>query len=147
MRMREVTVTLGGTVYRVRQLPMRAEAEWRRLLQARLAPLLGLIANFQQIEFNTPADFAAFLQGLAPLLLDAPDLMLALLYDYSPDLRAHADAIEESAYSDEVMEALKAVMGLAYPFARDLVGAMRAAGQAAMQSGAAKPASATTSPS
>jgi hypothetical protein len=82
--MREVVVTLGGTAYRVRQLPMRAEAEWRRQVQAKLAPVMGLIANFNQIEFNTPADFAAFLQGLAPLLLDAPDLMLELLSQTAP---------------------------------------------------------------
>lgn len=144
--MREVVVTLGGTAYRVRQLPMRAEAEWRRQVQAKLAPVMGLIANFNQIEFNTPADFAAFLQGLAPLLLDAPDLMLELLYAYAPALADHAEEIGEAAYSDEVMEALKAVVGLAYPFARDLAGLVRA-GQGLTLSGAAGMSSATTSTS
>lgn len=118
--MRSVTVTLGGVSYTVQQLPMRPEAEWRKSLQANLEPILALARDYDQIEFDGPADVAAFLSNLAPLLLGAPDIMLRLLYGYSPELARHADAIETSAYSDEVFAALKGVMGLAFPFAREL---------------------------
>jgi hypothetical protein len=118
--MRSVTVTLGGKEYSVKQLPMRAEAEWRKRLQTLLAPILLLLQNYDKIELNTPADVVDLLQRIAPLLLDAPDTMLELLFDYSPELAIQADEVETTAYSDEVLEALKAVMGLAYPFVGDL---------------------------
>lgn len=123
--MREITVTLGGKSYQVRQAPMKREAAWRTQLRETLAPLLDVMSNFERIEFNSPADIAAFLQRFAPMLLDAPDLMLEMLYGYSPELAMRRTEIDESAYSDEVLEAFKAVLGLAYPFARDLAGLMR----------------------
>lgn len=118
--MRSTTVTLGGVAYTVNQLPMRPETEWRKQLQAQLEPLLALMGNYRSVEFNTPADIAAFLAGLAPLLLGAPDIMLKMLYAYSPELARHAGAIESNSYSDEVLAALQEVLGLAFPFARDL---------------------------
>jgi hypothetical protein len=133
--MREVTVTLGGKQYTVRQLPMRAEAEWRKRLQMLLAPIMELVKGYDQIVINTPADVVDLLQRIAPLLLNAPDTMLELLFDYSPELAIQADVIETTAYSDEVLEALKAVLGLAYPFASDLV-RLSQAGRALAANGA-----------
>jgi hypothetical protein len=124
--MREITVTLGGQPYQVRQPPNKRESAWRKQLRETIAPLLDVMMNFERIEFSTPADIAAFLQRFAPMLLDAPDLMLEMLYEYSSELAAQREAIDESAYSDEVLEAFKAVLGLAFPFARDLAAVMRA---------------------
>lgn len=114
--MRTITVVLGGKEFQVTQQPMRDEAAWRKQLQEKIAPLLELARSFGAIEFNGPADVATFIERFAPLLLDAPDTMLQLLFDYSPELAIRAEEIETTAYSDEVMEALKAVLALAYPF-------------------------------
>lgn len=114
--MRTVTITLGGVAYTINQLPMRAEAEWRKQLQARLEPLLPLMNGYQGLSFDGPADFAAFLRTLAPALLNAPDTMLEMLYAYAPELARQAETIETGSYSEEVMEAFFAVLPLAYPF-------------------------------
>lgn len=118
--MRSIVVTLGGVSYTVNQLPMRPEAEWRGQLRAELGPLLTLMEGNKSIEFDNPADIAAFLGGLAPTLIDAPDIMLRLLFGYSPELARHADAIANASYSDEVFGAFKGVLGLALPFAGEL---------------------------
>lgn len=141
--MRTVKVTLGGREYTINQLPMRAEAEWRKALQAQLEPLLALVRGYESISFSTPGDVAAFVEGLAPLLLNAPDTMLALLYQYSPDLALRADEIEAACYGDEVVEALKGVLSLAYPFASELA-ALARNGQRLMASGAQATPSPTT---
>lgn len=114
--MRTVTITLGGVDYTIRQLPMRAEAEWRKRLQAQLEPLLSMMSGYQELSFDGPADFVAFLRTLTPMLMNAPDIMLEMLYAYAPELARQADAIETGSYSEEVMEAFLEVLPLAYPF-------------------------------
>lgn len=141
--MRTVKVCLGGREYTINQLPMRAEAEWRRQLQAQLEPLLALVRGYESITFNTPAEMAAFVEGLAPLLLNAPDTMLALLYQYSPELALRADEVEAACYADEVVEALKGVLVLAYPFASELA-ALARNGQRLMGTGVQPPPLQTT---
>jgi hypothetical protein len=144
--MREIEIILGETSYRVRQAPIRREAIWRRELQEQLAPVLDLVANAQTIEFSSPADLAAFVRRVAPLLLDATDIMLELLFSYAPELADQRAQIEETAYSDEVLAAMKGVLRLAYPFLADLT-QLAELGRTSMGSGAPPTTSPTTSTS
>ena len=141
--MQEITVTLGGRPYTVKQLPMRPEANWRKKLQEQLAPIVDLIANYNQIELNTPADVVGILQRITPALLNAPDIMLDLVLAYSPALMMEREWIADNAYSQEVMDALLAVVRLAYPFEPLLKMAQRYA----PKSGSAPQPSKTTSTS
>lgn len=118
--MRSVTVILGGVTYTVNQLPMRAEAAWRKEVQALIEPALALMRDYEHLEFDGPADMAAFLGSLAPMLLDAPDAMLDILLGYSPELARHADRIRDTCYSDEVLAALREVAAIAFPLAGEL---------------------------
>lgn len=114
---RTATVTLGGREYAVEQQPFKAASAWRRRLESELAPLTALAQNYRAIEINNVGDLVGLVEQVGPLLLHAPETVAELLFAYSPGLAAQREAIEAAAFDDELVAALKEVVGLAYPFA------------------------------
>lgn len=115
--MNKRTVTLGGQSYVIEELPARRNADWRRLLERRLAPILGIIEQAGAgLELRTKEDVLKVVGQVSQLLVTAPDLLIELLFAYTPDLATQQDVILDSAYDSELVAAFTSVLGLAYPF-------------------------------
>lgn len=115
--MNKRTVTLGGQSYVIEELPARKNAEWRRLLETRLAPILGIIEQAGAgLELRTNEDVLKVVGQVGQLLVTAPDLLVEMLFAYTPALAADQAVILDNAYDSELVAAFTTVLGLAYPF-------------------------------
>ncbi len=115
---RSKQIVLGGKEYSIQQLPMRANREFRDRLAAPVEELMNLLDGNKDLEIGSVSDLAGMIGLAKNLLLGSMDILLEALFAYSPELRADRDRIEADAYDDEAMEALAAVMALAYPLMR-----------------------------
>jgi hypothetical protein len=127
--MNEITVTLGGKSYIIKQLPIRANREWRAKFNE---PVNKLLSAFQEVgklssaEFKSGKELMQRIGGLllarasdvAGVLIESMDLVLDGLFAYSPELQADRDRIENTATDDEAMKAFVEVLKVAYPFGR-----------------------------
>jgi|GEM_PF-2402051 len=127
--MNEVTVTLGNKDYTIKQLPIRANREWRARFNE---PVNKLLSAFQDVgkvsntEFEGGRDLMQKIGGLllarasdvAGVLLESMELVLDGLFSYSPELQADRERIETTATDDEAMKAFVEVLKIAYPFGR-----------------------------
>ena len=137
--MNKRTVTLGGVEYVIEELPARKNAGWRKGLEAKLAPILGIIEQAGAgLELRTNEDLMKVAGQVGQLLVTAPDLLIDLLFAYSTELAANRDDILDAAYDSELITGFTAVLGMAYPF-----GSL--ASLARLASGSMKPPSTTTS--
>lgn len=135
--MRSVTITLAGREYVIRQLPMRANAQWRRKvttaaravlralpeLMQTLAPMLKASSGNLSVgallsdELLTQVGTVAALGDTAiGSVEDALEATLGLLIEYSPELQADRARIEAEVTEDEVIAAFLAVVKLCLPF-------------------------------
>ncbi len=117
---RPLEVTLADKQYTIKLLPIRAQAEWRR----KVVPLLSGFMALGGISTEDPAKFEA---GLASILIDTPEKMLDLFFDYARDL--DRDEIENTATEAEVAVAFKKIVAVVLPppLLTALTGAMTAA--------------------
>jgi hypothetical protein len=112
--MNKRTVVLGGQSYVIEELPARQNAAWRRELAANLQPFVDLMEQAGAgLELNTGEDLLRMVNGVLPSLLQAPELLFALLTAYAPAL---TDDVLDTAYDSEIVEAFTVVLGLAFPF-------------------------------
>lgn len=115
--MNKRTVTLGGHAYTIEELPARKNAGWRKGLEAKLAPLMGIIEQAGAgLELRTNEDLMKVASQVGQLLVTAPDLLIELLFSYSAELAAQQETILDTAYDSELIAAFIAVLGMAYPF-------------------------------
>lgn len=108
-------VALGGQTYAIEQLPMRQNREWREKLAAPVTELMALLESNKDLEIGSVSDLAGIIGLAKDLLLGSMDLLLGALFAYSPTLQADRERIEAEAYDDEAINALGAVVALAYP--------------------------------
>lgn len=115
--MNKRTLTLGGQAYTIEELPARRNAAWRKQLEARLSPILGIIEQAGAgLELRTNEDLMKVAGQVGQLLVTAPDLLIELLFAYSSDLASQQETILDTAYDSELITAFTAVLGMAYPF-------------------------------
>lgn len=112
---REKVVTLGGQEYRISQLPMRLNRDWRDQLAQPITDLLALLEGNRELEIGSVGDLAQVIGIGKQLLLGSMDILLDALFAYSPALQADRERIEAEAYDDEAIAALAEVVRLAYP--------------------------------
>lgn len=116
------TVTLGGKEYAIKPLPIRKSREWRQKLNGPFAMLVNVLSNVENIELSDAKNLGRLVDTMTSTVLGSVDIILTLLYDYSPELKAHQETIEENAFDEEVMAAFLEVLKLAYPFGRLMSG-------------------------
>lgn len=115
--MNKRTLELGGHAYTIEELPARKNAAWRKLLEAKLAPILGIIEQAGAgLELRTNEDLMKVAGQVGQLLVTAPDLLIELLFAYSSELASQQEMILDTAYDSELITAFTAVLGMAYPF-------------------------------
>ena len=118
--LQQIEVTLADKPYTIKMLPIRPQAEWRK----KVVPLLsGFLALG---NFNTE-DPAAFEAGLVSILIDTPEKVLDLFFEYAREL--DREEIENTATEAEVALAFKKIVAVVLPppLLTALTGAMTAA--------------------
>jgi hypothetical protein len=113
--MKTTTITLGGQTYTVAELPLRQNAAWRQRLSALVASVTDLVGALQ-IDLANTGDLVSVVNQVRDVLLEAPDQVAALLFDYAPELAADRVRIENEVYESELLTAFVEVLKLAYPF-------------------------------
>lgn len=107
-------VKLGGREYTIHRLTMKANQEWRAKLDARLLQLAGALKGLGTDESMT-GDIAVILQMVSTLVLKNIDALIDLLFEFSPELAANREQIENEAYDEEAFEALQEVVRWGIP--------------------------------
>ncbi len=117
---RPIEVTLADKPYTIKLLPIRAQTEWRR----KAVPLLSGFLSMSEVTSEKPEEFE---KTLASILIDTPEQMLDLFFDYARDL--DREEIENTATEAEVAVAFKKIMAVALPppLLTALTGALTAA--------------------
>jgi hypothetical protein len=100
---RTITIELGSQSFEVRQLPIRADAEWRVKAKPLVEPIIE-VAIKTGVALPTPDRLAKL--AVVNAILYEPLALLDLIMEYAPALEEHRQWIEENAYSDELLAAL-----------------------------------------
>lgn len=114
-------VTLGGREYEIRALPIRRAASWRAELSEKLVSIQDPIARAGRIELDDGASVAGLIGEVAKAVTGWSEIVLDLVCAWSSEIGADRDALEESAFDHEVLSALVAILGLAFPFAETMI--------------------------
>lgn len=112
---RNKTVTLANKEYAISQLPMRANKEWRDKLGDPINKIVALLQNYKDLEIETGADVVGLVVVVKDVLLGGVDMIMDMLFAYSPVLASDRERIENEAYDDEAITAFAEVLKLAYP--------------------------------
>lgn len=112
--MRTETVTLAGTEYEIRELPLQRNAEWRQLVAEKYQELAELLGETQREDLALSGNVIALLRRGGDLVFQSPETLVELVYAYAPELKTADDDVYES----ELMEAFAACLRLAFPFGR-----------------------------
>ena len=102
------TVILGGKEYSIAPLVIRDSREWRKKVIALISPLPTLATT----SLDTPEGFE---RALSSMLLDMPDEVIGLFFEYAKDL--NQKDIESVTTDAEMAKAFMEVVAFAFPLA------------------------------
>lgn len=114
--MKTISVTLGELQREIKVLPIKPAQVWRKTFEASFNEIVGLIDGATDVKLDTGADLGKLLLKVKDVLLGAVDKVPELVFAYSPELAAQRDWIENNASDEEAVDALLAIVGVAYPF-------------------------------
>ena len=110
-----IKVILGGNEYEIKPLVIRDSRVWRQ----KVVTALSTIPKHAKATTDDPEKFA---EALNAMLVAMPDTVIDLFFEYAKNL--DRDEIEGVATDTEVATAFEEVVGLAFPLASSLAGAM-----------------------
>jgi len=108
-----VTVHFGGTEYKIKLLNIKDAREWR----AKLAGMMGQLSPAVNATTDTPERFQ---EAMNSLLVEMPDKITELVFDYARDL--DRDKVEAVATDAEMALAFESILEVAFPLARSVTG-------------------------
>ena len=109
-----LSVKFGGKEYQIRPLVIKESREWRR----KIAEMLGRLPYYVGATTDKPEDFQQALNGM---LIDMPDKVVDLVFEYGKDLPR--DEIEAVTTDAEMAKAFESILEVAFPLARSIAGA------------------------
>lgn len=116
--MKTIRIQLAGKKYEIQTLPIAQSRAWRQQL---MQPFQLIGAILDHVDLNDLTNIAN-VEELIPLfkegvmtVLGSVELLVDLLFAYSPVLEADREHIENTAHDDEAMQALMEVIKVAYP--------------------------------
>ena len=107
-------VKFGGKEYQIHPLVIKESREWRK----KIAQMLGQLPQYVSATTDKPDDFQQALNGM---LVDMPDKVVDLVFEYGKDLPR--DEIEAVATDAEMAKAFESILEVAFPLARSIAGA------------------------
>ncbi len=110
-----IKVILGGQEYEIRPLVIRESREWRKKVVEALAGLPSYVNV-------TTEDAEGFGKALGAMLVDMPNQVIDLFFDYAKELNEEREEIEDKATDAEMAKAFEEVIKVAFPLASSLVG-------------------------
>ena len=117
---RTTTIKLGAKSYRITELPRNKNKAWLKSLKGLADNLMGQVQGISGEEITDWDSLKGKASGIIGSVVElvSTDTMLERMYDYSPELRAEAQEIEESdeLYDSEIVDAFVGVLALATPF-------------------------------
>lgn len=114
--MQTKTIELGGQAFTLTELPLRKNAEWRKLFETKLEPLFSIVADFKKIEIDNADDLQRIISLLKDVVLKSPETLAELVFAYSLVLQEQREWIDANVYESELLSAVTEVLLLAYPF-------------------------------
>jgi hypothetical protein len=126
------TIHLADQEYNIPTLKYKAARAWREKAAEPLAMLSGTFAAAADFDLTRPSDLSHLLEIVGSVLVQSPDLLVDLLFEYMVNIdKKERKRIEENSTDDELLEAFVEVLKVAYPFGR--VMGMLSPGQATRQ--------------
>lgn len=127
---KQVTVSLGGRAYTIREKPTGINSKWRERMRATtvmrtfeslggtvddLIVLSSTSGGIKEIDLGKALGLARILPAVVNGLTNSVDDIKALVYEYEPNLVAERAWLEENAYDSEFVAAFLEVLKLLYP--------------------------------
>ncbi len=125
-------------------LPIRKSREWREKFIAQLDSILSIVDDVQGVSTDDLTDgfsldsLMPFIDKIKTFLLTSTDILLNLIYDFSPAIKKEKDWIEDHATDPEVFTVFLEVLKMAYPFG-SVLGNLRSIGQSVQQTSTNSP--------
>ena len=110
-----IVVCLGGVKHNIELLKFRESREWKKKLVKAWASLPKALAT-------TIEDTAAFEAALSSFLVDMPDVVVDLFFEYAHGL--NREEIEKVATEQELATAWDKVVAVSFPLSRSLITTM-----------------------
>lgn len=104
-------VILGGEKYEIKLLTIKEARAWR----AHIRTCINDLSRYSGVSSDDPEEF---LGALSTLLVEMPDSVIDLFFEYAKDLPR--DAIEDVANDAEIAQAWRQVQEVAFPLTRSL---------------------------
>ena len=101
--MKQIDIVLGGRTFKVSQLAIRADANWRNSVREIVEPISELAMS---AGLNAPTPERLMKLGFTSALIIDPGQVLEALLSYSPELRSEEEWIGDNAFADEALTAV-----------------------------------------
>ena len=108
-----VIVHFGGKEYKVKILNIKEAREWR----SKLSAMMGQLSPAVNATTDTPEKFQ---DAMNSLLVEMPDKITDLVFDYARDLSR--EEIESVSTDAEMALAFESILEVAFPLARSVTG-------------------------
>lgn len=112
-----VSVKLGGVDYDLFPLVIKKSRAWKKKVAA-------LLSTLPELASTTTDDPDSFKNAINTLMLKTPDKIIDLFFDYAPNIPR--DVVEDNATEQELADAFKLIMEMAFPLVGALTGGMGA---------------------
>lgn len=113
---KQIEVELGGQKYLIDALPIAPSKAWREKLAGPFAQISHILTTANTVELQQLGDIAGLVQQFSGVLLGSIDMMLDLMFAYSPKLKEDRQRIENVATDEEALHVFAEVLKLAFPF-------------------------------
>lgn len=109
-----IKLIFGGKEYQVKPLVIKDSRVWRK----KIADMLGNLPSYVNATTDQPEQFQEALTGI---MVDMPDKVCDLVFDYARDLpRKEVEAVATDA---EMAKAFESILEVAFPLAQSIAGA------------------------
>lgn len=109
-------IKLGDREYILAELPLRKARDFRENLRSIFTELTALLESAPGVELNDGKAVAMLIRSVSSQVLDSIDTATDLLCEYSQDIQADREYVEDHAVGSQVVDAFMVMLTLVFPF-------------------------------
>jgi len=109
-------VMLGGVEYELKPIPLRPARELREKIAGQVEGFARSISTLEGVEINKMEEVGELISSLGMTAANSMDMIADWLFEFSAELRADKNRIEETATDEEVLKAFWEALKMLYPF-------------------------------